>query len=252
MPQWWPDLLGSWIYYSCLPAAKNLQPRFERIARFAPWIGLFIGGAQACLWLAGSALGLPTASLAALVIAFGLWLSGGLHFDGVLDCGDGLGAGKRQMEAMADSRIGASGLVAGLILLLLKGAALIALAPGAAGAALLWSAFWGRLSPLLAIAHFPYLRPGGSAGFHREHSQGLSRELRPSAFAFSLMVGLSLAVPNLPLGAGISGLIPAVAVPFWLGKRLGGHSGDSYGACVEWTEALALWLIWLIGLLGLG
>ena len=66
------------------------------------------------------------------------------------------------------------------------------------------------------------------------------------------MVGLSLAVPNLPLGAGISGLIPAVAVPFWLGKRLGGHSGDSYGACVEWTEALALWLIWLIGLPGLG
>ena len=155
MPQWWPDLLGSWIYYSCLPAAKNLQPRFERIARFAPWIGLFIGGAQACLWLAGSALGLPTASLAALVIAFGLWLSGGLHFDGVLDCGDGLGAGKRQMEAMADSRIGASGLVAGLILLLLKGAALIALAPGAAAAALLWSAFWGQGVAIAGDCPFP-------------------------------------------------------------------------------------------------
>jgi len=25
-------------------------------------------------------------------------------------------------------------------------------------------------------------------------------------------------------------------VPLWLGRRLGGHSGDSYGACVEWTD----------------
>ena len=39
-------------------------------------------------------------------------------------------------------------------------------------------------------------------------------------------------------------------VPLWLGRRLGGHSGDSYGACVEWTEALALLLMGL--LLGLG
>ena len=30
-----------------------------------------------------------------------------------------------------------------------------------------------------------------------------------------------------------------------LGRRLGGHSGDSYGACVEWT---ASWSLLLIGL----
>jgi adenosylcobinamide-GDP ribazoletransferase len=31
-------------------------------------------------------------------------------------------------------------------------------------------------------------------------------------------------------------------VPLWLGRRLGSHSGDSYGACVEWTESLTLLL----------
>ena len=40
--------------------------------------------------------------------------------------------------------------------------------------------------------------------------------------------------------AGLAGLLPALLVPLWLGRRLGGHSGDSYGACVEWVEALAL------------
>jgi adenosylcobinamide-GDP ribazoletransferase len=34
--------------------------------------------------------------------------------------------------------------------------------------------------------------------------------------------------------------VPAVVVPHGLGRRLGGHSGDSYGACVEWSDALAL------------
>jgi adenosylcobinamide-GDP ribazoletransferase len=34
-------------------------------------------------------------------------------------------------------------------------------------------------------------------------------------------------------------------VPLWLGRRLGGHSGDSYGACVEWSETLALLLMGL-------
>ncbi|MFM9047346.1 MAG: hypothetical protein ACKOOH_06765, partial [Cyanobium sp.] len=36
---------------------------------------------------------------------------------------------------------------------------------------------------------------------------------------------------------------PALVEPRWLGHRLGGHSGDSYGACVEWTEGLALLLM---------
>ena len=38
------------------------------------------------------------------------------------------------------------------------------------------------------------------------------------------------------------GVLPALAVPFWLGRRLGGHTGDSYGACVEWGETLVLLL----------
>jgi len=40
--------------------------------------------------------------------------------------------------------------------------------------------------------------------------------------------------------------LPAVAVPLWLGRRLGGHSGDSYGACVEWSQAVGLLLCALV------
>jgi adenosylcobinamide-GDP ribazoletransferase len=46
----------------------------------------------------------------------------------------------------------------------------------------------------------------------------------------------------LPALCLLGGVAPALAVPLWLGRRLGGHSGDSYGACVEWSAALALML----------
>jgi adenosylcobinamide-GDP ribazoletransferase len=125
-----------------------------------------------------------------------------------------------------------------------------------AAVALPWAALWGRVAPLVAMARFPYLRPGGSAAFHREHWAGLAVELRPTAL---LVVALMVAPLTLIQGAaagwvlpgsgaamavlaGLAGLLPALVVPLWLGRRLGGHSGDSYGACVEWTEALALLL----------
>jgi adenosylcobinamide-GDP ribazoletransferase len=81
-------------------------------------------------------------------------------------------------------------------------------------------------------------------------------ELRPTLL---LLLGLTpatlallpragpLAAPPAALAIGLlAGLLPALAVPRWLGRRLGGHSGDSYGACVEWSESLALLLSALV------
>jgi len=238
-PSWLRDLAGAWIFYSVLPAWPGLSPRFERIARFAPWIGALLGGLQGLLWWLLQDR-VPLLAQVALVLAVGLLLTGGLHLDGAMDTADGLAAGDRLLEAMADSRVGASGAQALALLLLLRAAALATLA-AAAPALLLWAAVWGRLAPLLAMARFPYLRPGGgSAAFHRRHWAGLAVELRPSLLLFVLLALLQWHCGWSWLGW--LGLLPAVGVPLWLGRRLGGHSGDSYGACVEWTEALALLL----------
>jgi adenosylcobinamide-GDP ribazoletransferase len=241
--------LGSWTFYTTLPAPAGAKPRFERIAPFAPVVGLVLGGLQGLVWQLGWGLGLPSGTLICLVLVLGLWLNGGLHLDGVIDSGDGLAAGDRRLEAMADSRIGASGLVAALLVLLLKAGALLALGPAAAKL-LAWSAVWGRVAPLLAIARFPYLRQGGSGGFHRQAARGLLIDLQPSAAVLGLLAGITLALA--PSGAslallvaGVMGLLPTLAVPLELGRRLGGHTGDSYGASVEWTEALALWAAWI-------
>ncbi|MFM9046118.1 MAG: adenosylcobinamide-GDP ribazoletransferase [Cyanobium sp.] len=237
-PSWLRDLAGAWIFYSVLPAWPGIRPRFERIARFAPWIGLWIGALQALLWWVLQGHG-PLLAQVCLVLAAGLWLTGGLHMDGAMDTADGLAAGERALEAMQDSRVGASGAQALALLLLLKAGALACL-QDAAPLALVWAALWGRMAPLLAVAWFPYLHPHGSAGFHRQHWTGLLREARPGLSAVGGLLWLSFSLGWGPIG--LVGAVPALVVPRWLGRRLGGHSGDSYGACVEWTEGLALLL----------
>ena len=265
-PAWLRDWAGAWVFYSVLPPWPFIAPRFERIARFAPLVGLVLGGLQALVW--GLTAGwLPLATQVALVLVLAVVLTGGLHLDGAMDTADGLGAGPRALEAMKDSRVGAAGVQALLVVLLLRGAGLICLADGSplvAPLAMVWAAFWARVSPLVAMQYFPYLREQGTAGFHREHWQGLARELRPVLGAllvlgFVLVLGAALPGTGLqvPHGAGLGlwgplalgatlGVVPVVVVPFWFGRRLGGHSGDSYGACVEWSESLALLLMGLL------
>ena len=100
----------------------------KRIARFAPLIGFFIGILQAFLMLILYLLNWPQGSLAFVGIAFNLWITGGMHFDGLIDTADGISAGpKKCLEAMKDSRVGASGVIALTINLTLQIAALIKL-----------------------------------------------------------------------------------------------------------------------------
>ena len=232
---WLHDLAGAWIFYTVLPAWPGLTPRFERIARFAPWIGLVIGAIQLLGWWMLQQIGWTASSSSAVVVALGIWLSGGLHHDGLMDTADGLGAGaERRLAAMDDSRVGASGVLALVMVMLVQLAATAELVTHHPFALLL-APFWARVSPLWAMARFPYLRDQGSAGFHRRHGQ-------PGWDALPVLVCLPFLVLAgwnwVPLGL-LAALLPAECC----GRRLGGHTGDTYGACVVVAEATFLLLM---------
>lgn len=202
-----------------------------------------IGGLQALLWLLLSAMNWSVESCALLAMALGAWLTGGLHLDGLMDTADGLAAGQeRCLEAMDDSRVGASGVQALLLVLLLQAGALIRLGPWAP-LALVMAAVIGRVAPLSAMARFPYLRQGGTAGFHRRHWHGAQEWVPSVALLLLLLIGSAL------MGGGLAPSVSLVLVvglgAAWLivgclGRRLGGHTGDTYGACLVWGETVTL------------
>ena len=250
-PSWLRDLAGAWVFYSVLPAWPRLQPGFQRIARFAPWIGLVIAALQIAVWLLLQGLGWPLLATVPVLLALEAWVTGGLHLDGVMDTADGLAAGaSRRLEAMEDSRVGASGVQALAFVLLLQMGALFCLAervPMGMPWVLAAVGFLSRCSPLWAVVRFPYLKKDGTAGFHREGARGW-REARPSLLVIVVTLTVAVAVGQGGL-LGVMllvGLASGVVVAEVLGRRLGGHTGDSYGACVVWTATLMLALLALL------
>lgn len=217
-------------------AAEDLR----RAQRLFPLAGLVVGliGALA-FWLA-SALGLGPWPAGALAVAATALATGALHEDGLGDTADGFGGGDdagRKLEIMRDSRLGSYGGLALILSVLLRVAALAALAdPDVAGAALVAAhvASRGALPAVMAAA--PAARPDGLAA-----SIGAAR--RPD-----LWLALGLTALLVVLALGLRGgffvlalvLLAGAAVVRLARRQIGGITGDVLGAIQQAAEATAL------------
>ncbi|HIQ22476.1 MAG TPA: adenosylcobinamide-GDP ribazoletransferase [Planctomycetes bacterium] len=200
-----------------------------------PWVGLALGAvAAAAAWgLSHVAPPLVIAALLCLVLA---GFSGAMHLDGLADAADGLLSGRAGHEVLAimkDSRVGAMGVVAVVSVLLVKFAAL-----GSLGAERVWPTVWlmplaGRCAMVLQLAWLPYLRPEGLGAVF-----GGRRLLWPAVEAIVLLPVAGWMLLG-PAGAVIA--VVAVAATGLLAicyhRRLGGATGDMYGATCEVIEA---------------
>ncbi|MBW4459739.1 MAG: adenosylcobinamide-GDP ribazoletransferase [Nodosilinea sp. WJT8-NPBG4] len=237
---------GSILFYTKLPLPPGWEPRFEGIAPLAPVVGLGIGLGLVATDLALAQLGMLTLTRSALVIGLGVWVTGGLHLDGAMDTADGLAVmdPQQRLTVMADSHSGAFGVMAALAILGLKTLALAELATGR-GWVLVAAMVWGRWGQVVAIARYPYLRAEGKGALHREHLRSPQDWLLGLALALGIHGLWIWRQPNQILLNGISlagGLVFSLLIGAWLNRRLGGHTGDTYGATVEWTETLLLCL----------
>ena len=243
--QYWRKFQAALIFYTCLPLRPQGILDFRGIAAYAPLVGILIGSAIACLDLA---LGMikPAPELiylrSLLTILLGLLITGGLHLDGAMDTADGLAVTDphRRLEVMSDSNTGAFGAIAAIAILFLKVIALAAIKDHRFWIlASVWA--WARWGQLRAIMAYPYLKAIGKGKFHQEDLHHWQVWL----VAILLTVG-NLAIgyiyKSLYLGIGLTaiGFSFAWLIGVWFNRQLGGQTGDTYGAIVEWTEALSL------------
>ena len=119
-------LVGAIAFYTCLPVPQRWTLRLDGIARWAPVVGLGIGGLVGLLDCGLGYLGMPILTRSAIVVAVWVTITGGLHLDGAMDTADGLAVldPQRRLQVMADSYTGAFGAMTAGIILLLKVAAL--------------------------------------------------------------------------------------------------------------------------------
>ena len=235
---------------------------------YFPLVGLFLG-----LVFLGSTLlfrnFLPVGVTAFLLVLMDAYLTGGLHLDGLADSFDGLFSGREGdalLSVMRDSRLGAFGSLA--LWFLLTGKWLLLTQLMSQGWVLVTLLFpWvGRFVMLQIMGAYPY--PPNTSGFGKLFQDMRGRHL---GMLISLLLGLSASlffVQGVFRGpAELSGFPQLLGMWFWPGslvvmlgmtglvvhcfvrtmvKKLGGATGDVYGASCEISQVVFLFLCVLI------
>jgi adenosylcobinamide-GDP ribazoletransferase len=251
--------LADWVGFS--PAMLRAS------AGHFPGVGWLVG-ALAAAFTALLLAALPEGGFSPLVAAvwgtaFGVLITGAFHEDGLADVADGLGGSpdrERALIIMKDSRVGAFGAIAMMLVLLAKVSVLALL--GSLSSLLLCSALFlahvvSRTWPLLLIRLMPHV--GDAAG---SKSKPLADQINGtslfSAFIWCFMalalsayaqIAINLIVVEEDSLALLWALVTALiasGVAFlvmwrWFWKRLQGFTGDCLGATQQLCE-LAFYL----------
>jgi adenosylcobinamide-GDP ribazoletransferase len=221
---------------------EDAMQQFARSLKYYPVVGLLIGLILAVSYWALSPF-LPHTLLSALLLAELIVLSGGLHLDGFIDTTDGIAAGHadatRRKSVMKDSSVGAIGVVAVAVLLLVKFVALNSVPGSQLATTLVLMAVLGRWAMVYAVFNYPYAR-----------SQGMGDALRKGTgwggFIIATVIALAASVLLAQLaGAAIMAItwLAVLGLAAFFKSKFAGLTGDTYGAINELAETLVLIIV---------
>lgn len=237
------NFLAALQFMTTLPVPLRKPVEAEDLARggrYFPLIGLVLGLILTLLY-GLLIIFLPPSLVALLLVIALLGLTGALHFDGFLDCCDGLFGYhpiERRLEIMRDSRVGSFGVAGGIGLLALKYAGLSLVPPALMPTALILAPLLGRWSLLCAVISFPYGRESGLGLLYKRYTR-LPELVVASVFVLVIAFAF-LRLPGLLLAAFIF-LLTWLVGRWMMSKLPAGLTGDCYGAIAELTE-MAAWL----------
>ncbi|WP_110975172.1 adenosylcobinamide-GDP ribazoletransferase [Acinetobacter sp. WCHAc060042] len=232
-----------WIalqFLTTFPVRLSAMPTPQQNAQallFYPVVGLLIGSI-----LYGIALllhALPVVLLSSVILVHWIWLTGGLHLDGLADTADawvgGFGDKARTLAIMKDPSCGPIGVLSLVIMCLLKWSVLYVLLQKQLYTALMLFPLLGRLVPLFFFLSTDYVREKGLGSQLGQHLA------RPIAIALLLLT------PLVALYWAWIGVV--VLASFYLAlwylrckfiQRIGGVTGDTIGASIEIIELATL------------
>jgi len=232
-------LLAAMRFLTIVPIPGMWGTAEDDLARSVPWfpvVGLLLGALAAAL--AGSASRFaPPMLVAALLVVVLLSFSGCLHLDGLADTADGFLSSRpreQTLEIMRDSRTGAMGVAAIVCLLLVKFASLASLPAEMLWPTALLMPVAGRSAIVAHMALLPYARPSGlGTVFYRRRPRwsAIWATAILAAIAWCLLEWRGVIVWAACMAA-------ALAVSAYVYRKIGGATGDTFGAVCEIVEVV--------------
>lgn len=236
-------MMPLWIalqFLTVFPIQLKQMPSSQQNAQsllFYPLIGLLIG--LVLFAIAVVLVKLPIILLSTLLLLVWIWITGGLHLDGLADTADawvgGFGDPERTLRIMKDPRSGPIGVLSLLIVCALKWSALYVLLEQQQLWLLLFVPMLARLSPLILFLTTPYVR---DQGLGTAMSQYIPRKL-----SYMIIVGVLGLCAIIGLWGFILVVLSLIIIWYLRAKfiqRIGGITGDTMGATIEWIESVSL------------
>ncbi|MCX7566392.1 adenosylcobinamide-GDP ribazoletransferase [Sulfitobacter sp. F26169L] len=219
----------------------HLPPRaFSQGARAVwayPVVGLGLGAAGAVTAYVALWAGLPVFIASVLALGAVMLLTGAMHEDGLADVFDGFWGGTtpaRRLEIMRDSQIGTYGVLALLLVTLLRISALAVVLDSGWPVLLAAAALSRAMMP--AVMHaLPYAR-----------TDGLSRSVgRPDIVPVVAGLGIGGLIAFLSLGmialmAILAAFLVGIILTAVARRKIGGQTGDVLGAVQQLSETAIL------------
>ena len=237
----WSDVPAAIGLLTRLPVRVDMEQAGLRGAHGAwayPIVGLLAGGLTALIGTALIYLGVPADIAAAIALAVYVIITGAMHEDGLADTADGLWGGweaARRLDIMKDSHIGAYGVIAIAVALLIRWLLLsYLLGSFLGGCAIVLAAIISRSAMVAVMSWQPHARTTGL-------SQSVGRPPRMTAL---IAAGIA-AVGAMAFGLWVAVLLGVViaAITWACGRiaqaKIGGQTGDILGATQQITEIAA-------------
>ena len=221
-----------------VPASES---DFAKGVKWLPLVGLLIGGI-----LAGShTLCAPyfnALTLSTGAVFFEVFLTGGLHLDGLADSFDGLYSNRgkeRVLEIMKDSRIGSNGALALIGLILFKVALLSNLDASSRSLVLLFMPVISRFGIAYCSWISVYARENGMGQFFIGNVSG--KQVLTALIVTAFILGIFPTAYIVLVG----GVFFSYLYVKHVSKIIGGMTGDTLGASIELNELVQL-PIWIM------
>ena len=238
------QFITAWQFLTIIPISRGVEVTPESLGKsmaFFPSVGVVLGGLLVGLDY-GFSRTFPPAITSALLLTSYIAMYGGFHLDGLADTVDGLAGGKDKehiLKIMKDSNIGAIGVVALVLLLLLKYTAINSLPDGARWEGLLIMPVIGRWIQVWMTYNSKYAR-----------ESGLGRPFVEYVTVRELVVATIITTVVSWFTLGVKGLLAVITIALiglilkrLFDKKIGGITGDVLGAGSEFTELVTLFIL---------
>jgi adenosylcobinamide-GDP ribazoletransferase len=211
---------------------------FGRSTKFFPLVGVVLGLIYMLVtWCLVAVFGWANFVTTVLVL-LPVLVTGGLLLDGYMDTADGVFSARsreRKLEIMKDSRVGAFGVIALVSLMMINWTVLRDIKLVLLMTVLFVMPVIGRMAMVMVIAFFPYARPEGMGKAFSDMADKKTLAVAGITTLLFVVPWGQAAIAALAVGLGFAWLLGA-----WLTSKLGGLTGDTYGAVETLTETMVL------------